>query len=219
MVDQLTQEQLKKIVHYDWETGHFARLPKRFSKSASPIPLRGTKLVIKGKIYGLRRLAWLYSYGEMPRDDVGPKNGDVRDFRLSNIIPRPKSVGRRPPKQIVPITQDLVRSMFTYHESTGLITRNNKTNKRNPGDPAGYVARNGYRKLTINGSHYLEHRIIWLYVHGRMPADQIDHIDGDRQNNKVGNLREATRAQNMQNLKVRSGRGGLTGVITHRRRF
>jgi hypothetical protein len=68
------------------------------------------------------------------------------------------------------------------------------------GDKAGTVKGTGYMQTVINRKIYLNHRLIYLYHHGYIPKI-IDHIDGDKKNNKIENLREATRCQNGYNSK------------------
>lgn len=71
-----------------------------------------------------------------------------------------------------------------------------------PGARAGYKRPNGYVRINFNGSLYYAHRLAWLFVHDRWPSNEIDHIDGDPSNNRIENLREATRAENCQNVKA-----------------
>jgi hypothetical protein len=71
----------------------------------------------------------------------------------------------------------------------------------NPMVRAGYLAKGtGYRGITFNGVSYAEHRIIWRLHHprGAMPF-VLDHIDGNRANNKITNLRKATESENQNN--------------------
>ena len=59
---------------------------------------------------------------------------------------------------------------------------------------------------------YRAHRLIWLLFHGDLPK-QLDHVDGNRQNNKIENLRECTPSQNQHNCKLRSdNKSGIKGV-------
>ena len=60
----------------------------------------------------------------------------------------------------------------------------------------------GYRYIRIDGQLYAAHRLAWLYIHGRWPVDQIDHINGIRDDNRLVNLREATNGQNQQKLEM-----------------
>lgn len=90
---------------------------------------------------------------------------------------------------------------------------------RRPGaaKPAGSIAKIGYRYISINRKKYLAHRLGWLWVHGVWPTAQIDHIDGNRSNNAISNLREANQAQNTRNGKLRSSNSsGYKGAHYHR---
>lgn len=81
------------------------------------------------------------------------------------------------------------------------------------GDEAGYIrTSDGYRSVMLNGKNYLAHRIVYALHHGCAP-EYIDHIDGDRTNNVIENLRECTNAQNMTNSKGRSdNKSGVKNV-------
>lgn len=76
---------------------------------------------------------------------------------------------------------------------------------------------NGYRRTTIDGVAVLEHRLAWLYVHGRWPSQQIDHINGNRTDNRIANLREVSQSVNMRNLQgpKKNSQSGVLGVIRH----
>lgn len=72
---------------------------------------------------------------------------------------------------------------------------------------------NGYRAVRIFKRRYMAHRIIWLMRHDRWPPDQLDHIDGDRANNRLANLREVDKFGNMRNQRLRDDNtSGICGV-------
>jgi len=66
---------------------------------------------------------------------------------------------------------------------------------------------------------YKAHRLAWLYVHGEWPPEQLDHINGQRDDNRVENLRSATRAENAGNSKRRADNtSGFKGVYWNAQR-
>lgn len=81
------------------------------------------------------------------------------------------------------------------------------------GDRFGCPHPSGYRRGIFMGRSRSEHRLVWLLTHGSEPAGEIDHINGDRSDNRPENLRAATRAENCQNRGVRCDSiSGVTGV-------
>lgn len=77
----------------------------------------------------------------------------------------------------------------------------------------------GYHQIRFNGKRYFAHRLAWLFVHGRFPAHHIDHINGDRCDNRIANLRECTDGENSQNRKMqRNNASGYIGVGWHKLR-
>jgi hypothetical protein len=108
---------------------------------------------------------------------------------------------------------DLLRVLH-YDPETGVFTWKERISIRiMVGWRAGMVNTIGYRVTQISGEMFLMHRLAWFYVHGRWPVADIDHINGDRDDNRLCNLREATRQQNIQNSKRRrDNRTGIKGV-------
>jgi hypothetical protein len=115
------------------------------------------------------------------------------------------------------LTQDYLKKVVTYEPSTGLFTRNYLSGKgRKPqGTPAGHLSSNGYLLVSIDMRHYAAHRLAWLYVYGTLPKTELDHIDGDRTNNRIDNLREVSRRLNCQNKKTHR-QGRLPGCYFHK---
>lgn len=98
------------------------------------------------------------------------------------------------------IDQETLRAMFAYEEA-GTLRRQVITHPNQKPYPW-WMNDQGYWCGTINKKNYRLHRLIFLYHHGDLP-DVIDHIDRDRANNRIENLRLATPAQNLQNSLVR----------------
>ena len=81
---------------------------------------------------------------------------------------------------------------------------------------AGCQRKDGYRNIYVNGKTYLEHRLVWCYVHGYMPTE-LDHIDRNKSNNSLTNLRECSRSENNLNKGLQSNNKiGIAGVYFHK---
>jgi hypothetical protein len=86
------------------------------------------------------------------------------------------------------------------------------------GGIAGSIDRHGYRKVTVEGKYLLAHRIVFIIVHGYLPA-QVDHINGKRDDNRPANLRPATPSENQRNARRPStNTSGVKGVTWNKQR-
>lgn len=113
-------------------------------------------------------------------------------------------------------------SLLHYESDTGaLYWRVSAGGHVKPGDIAGSLYKNGYRHIRINTRSYLSHRIAYS-IHHRIDLGQllkIDHINGDRADNRISNLRLATNSQNLLNQKKRTGSSSeYFGVFFHKTR-
>ena len=115
------------------------------------------------------------------------------------------------------VTQADLKKMFWVDRFTGDLRRlTNRTNSP-VNSVAGFIDNSvGYRKIKIKSVRYYAHRLVWLYHFGKWPSDQIDHIDGDKLNNKIDNLRVVTNQENQKNAKLPStNTSGVMGVCVH----
>lgn len=116
-----------------------------------------------------------------------------------------------------PLTQSRLKELLHYDPETGAFTwRGSIGRKIRAGDKAGSRCGKGYWVIGFTRKYYKAHRLAWLYVHGRFPIGDIDHINGVRHDNRIVNLREATKAENGQNIcKHRDNKSGFIGVSWH----
>jgi hypothetical protein len=113
--------------------------------------------------------------------------------------------------------------LLTYDPETGDFWWRMKPYKGRVkvGDLAGTSFTGGYWGVRINQVRYPAHRLAWFYMHGEWPNGDIDHINGDRLDNRIANLRDVSRSVNLQNQKRAKGhnRLGVLGVRKRGNRF
>lgn len=107
------------------------------------------------------------------------------------------------------LTADELKCLLKYEPTTGCFTWISG-HAKHLGRAAGTVTTNGaYLNIGINYKRYPAHHLVWLYFHGGLPK-RLDHIDGNRLNNRIENLREADPSQNRMNVSV--GKNNTSGV-------
>lgn len=118
------------------------------------------------------------------------------------------------------MTAEEARQLFIYDESIGELRWAEDVRPRaKAGAIAGFICNaDGYRRIGYKGTIYLGHRVMWLHHTGSWPKKFLDHIDGNRANNRIENLREASRTDNNRNvLRQRNNTSGYKGVSFMRR--
>ena len=117
------------------------------------------------------------------------------------------------------LSAERLREVLDYDRDTGIFRwRVSPQGRVAAGSRAGSFDRYGYRHITICKTMYLEHRLVWLYLYGSWPYGGIDHVNLDKADNRINNLRVATRSQNHANRRAyKSGRSGFKGASYHKR--
>lgn len=112
------------------------------------------------------------------------------------------------------VTHARLLEVVRFIPEQGVLVWRKARKKCRPGSVIGTPHKNGATQATIDGKRYLVHRLIWFYVHGTWPPFDIDHRLGTAAGNKLDNLREATRSENMQNLRcaTRRSKSRVLGV-------
>jgi hypothetical protein len=127
------------------------------------------------------------------------------------------------------ISADILKQLLHYDPETGVFTRIAALNWKGeliaPRSPAtgSVIGRGGYATIAVGGrgKRFLAHRLAWLYVHGAWPTGEIDHINGDKMDNRFANLRDGSHALNCQNQRrpQSSNKVGLLGVSPQGEKF
>jgi hypothetical protein len=131
------------------------------------------------------------------------------------------------------VSYERLVEVLRYEPETGLFVWTVCLNSRAPvGSVAGTVRPDGYRRINIDRVPHMAHRLAWLYTYREYPSCEIDHINRNRQDNRICNLRLATSKQNKENSPLRStntsghkgvhwdkSRGKWMAFIVHNKRF
>ncbi len=108
------------------------------------------------------------------------------------------------------LTHARLLQVLRYAPETGIFRWAN-------GLVAGSLHSKGYRRVMVDKKEYLEHRLGWFYHHGEWPREQIDHINGDKSDNRLANLRLSSHSENERNRpKMRNNKSGHKGVSWHK---
>ena len=131
-------------------------------------------------------------------------------------IPKP-----REPADAPTLTAEYLRSVLHYEPETGIFTWKVSTaHSVKVGQASGCLDGHGYLRLRVCSRLYQAHRLAWLYVYGNWPKGQIDHINRNRSDNRIPNLRDVTNRQNQQNRSTNSDNtSGHPGVYWDKQSF
>lgn len=116
------------------------------------------------------------------------------------------------------LTAEYLRSVLDYDPETGVFTWKVRTStKVKIGDITGSLDGRGYLQIGVCSRLHKAHRLAWLYVYGEWPKLSIDHINRNRADNRISNLRDVTSKQNNQNAGKRSdNKSGHPGVYWYK---
>lgn len=115
------------------------------------------------------------------------------------------------------LTHARLLELVRYDPETGEFVRLGTRRRPNASGKTGSPSGSGYVALRVDRKRYLAHRLAWFYVHGVWPSE-IDHINLDKTDNRIANLRPANRALNNANSVPRA-KSGFKGVVAIRRRW
>lgn len=122
------------------------------------------------------------------------------------------------PKKIE-LTQEELKRVLDYNPETGIFTWLVSVGKSKIGQTAGCLKIHGYWHIGFRGKSYRAHRLAWLYVYGDVECGDLDHIDRNRCNNSISNLRECSDNENMRNIRrAKNNTSGFKGVHWSKRK-
>jgi hypothetical protein len=116
------------------------------------------------------------------------------------------------------LTPDQIKQLLAYDPSTGAFVWRPRDGWRNnrAGRLAGAVGKDGYVRISIQRKSYLAHRLAWAHVYGEWPSHWLDHVNRNRADNRIINLRGASAGANAQNTpRYQNNKSGCKGVYAH----
>jgi hypothetical protein len=111
------------------------------------------------------------------------------------------------------LTQQRLQEILDYDPETGVFTYKNNYHPSKNGKAANKRKTNGYECVWVDNKEYRAHRVAWLYVHGEWPENEIDHINRDKSDNRIENLRDVSASTNAYNRHLSPlNQSGYKGV-------
>lgn len=163
------------------------------------------------RIEGRAQTASIGSYPGVNLERARELCAGIRTFVKNGVKPPTKIEANRLKGERSLVYEEVVEALH-YERQTGVFTWRYPRLNVEAGEIAGHIGARGYRRIGINGVFVLAHRLAWFVVHGVWPTLLIDHINGDRKDNRIENLRDVTAMVNAQNKRVPKERIGLYGV-------
>ena len=219
----ITTEELREVLEYNPITGLFY-----WKESRGPNAVKGSKagcastqgdywdIKVGGSNYRAHKLAWQYVYGIIPNKidhiDSNRRNNSITNLREVSRSENTLNLENAPYEEVF--------KAFSYNSTTGLLTRKIKTVGNSIGDTAGHINAEGYVVVKYHSKAFKAHRLAWLLTYKQWPKGVIDHIDGNKSNNAILNLRDVSNSTNSLNTSlVSKNKSGYKGVTFHHNKW
>lgn len=209
----MTKEMADFLYKYDSENGVLLRNVTFRSDAVAGSAIGNIRPSYKGTSFCGRKIAWLMATGEFPSTPIACLDGDPKNLRMSNLIKTPTFTEFS--EREIEDSKELIFSLISYNPDDGRFKWSATFAGKVKGSYAEWNHSHGYRVINVFGRSIYAHRLAFLFMEGKMPSKNVDHIDSIRNNNRWSNLRDVSQALNAQNLRLlrdRRTKSGLLGV-------
>lgn len=213
-------DELRALYDFDPATGVFRWrvTTSSRSQSGSPAGARAADGSLRLRIGGREIPAsWAVialATGSWPKRRVVFKNNDKSDHRISNLAQGREFSGKT-------LTAERLKELFSYDSLTGTFIRRCTTSGNGLKGSEPGCKRDGYIFIHVDRKLYRAHRLAWLYVYGQFPSKFIDHVNGNRADNRISNLRDVEQKTNNENRRSASEAAAskVLGVTPKRKKW
>jgi hypothetical protein len=194
MKNRLDSNTVTALFSHDEERGVVVRAVTRHAAKAGDA-IGKKQVEVDGKSYSTRVIAWILLHGEEPSRTVLHLDGDASNFHRNNLMLAHRADGEAGLLALMP---DVMR-LLSYCPISGEFRWAAHYGGHSPGDVAGWSHSNGYLVVSIFGVKAYAHRLSFAFQTGSFPAGVVDHINGDRKDNRISNLRDVSHRVNAEN--------------------
>lgn len=217
----LTTEEIRELVSYDRDTGIFTSKTQRGRTQVGDV--LGSRVYngsLSIRLAGFRvqahRLVYMYLGEEVPVTVIH-KDGNLANNSRDNLASNKLHQLER---DVLEPTQENLREWLNYDRDTGIFTVKKvpKHSSKKVGDTVGSVDKqSGYFRIKFDSKPYQAHRLAWVYEYGVEPENMLDHINHNKLDNSISNLRDVTNQENLKNRPMQKNNvTGYTGVNAYR---
>ena len=209
-----TLSALSEHFAYDKETGRLYHKKnsarRKAGDRAGSLTNKNWYVNFNGGAIPVSRVVWCFETGEFPKHPIRFIDGNPDNTKFDNLMEtcshkEANYSSRASGKTKLLPSLDRLNYLFYYDAESGRLVNKVSRGVSKVGDSPGYISVLNTKNVMVDGVLYLEHRLIWYMLKGR-DAKLLDHIDRDPTNNRVENLREATKSQNGANSTSRAKR-------------